>query len=423
MDDRVCLSLRSGKRILQGDIPASAFAGVFRPARHGARKLLQDRFEEALSHPRGGLCLEHLARAARNVLILCDDATRPTPTAEILVSMVSLIERTGLPAEKIRILFATGTHRALSEQEARAKIGKDLWGRISWESHDWKGSLTRMGWTSAGAPVDVNSRLAEADLVIGIGSVFPHRYCGWSGGGKLVLPGISGQRSILRAHMMPYYDPSICLGSPKNRAITESREAARIAGLRFLIQVVCDGTGEVYALEAGEPGAAHDAAIARGQEVFSAKIDPADIVIASAWPEDSDLWQAGKALYAAELAVKEGGLIVLVTDLREGVGPHSEYALLLRMSSNSIRSGMETGHFRDPLAAAAAFVTRRVMEKARIILVTSAAGGDVAREASLDWSADFQETLNMALGQYSQGRLALLEEAPLILPLSKEEER
>ena len=418
MTDRVYLSLRSGERNLQGNIPAFAFSGIFRPARHGDRRTLRDRFKGALSHPRGDLSLEHVVRDARNLLILCDDGTRPTPTAETLELMVPVIERAGLPAEKIRILFATGTHRALSEQEAHAKIGTDLWGRISWESHDCEGPLTHVGWTSAGTPVEVNPRLAEADLVIGIGSVFPHRYCGWSGGGKLVLPGVSGQRSILRSHMMPYYDPSICLGSPKNLAISESREAARIAGLRFLVQIVCDGTGKVYAVEAGEPGLAHDAAIARGQEVFSARIDPADIVIASAWPEDSDLWQAGKALYAAEMAVKKGGLIVLVADLREGIGPHPEYAPLLRLGSNAIRSGMETGRFKDPLAAAAALVTRRVMEKARIILVTSEAGSNVAREALLNWNSNFQETLNMVLDQRPEGRLVLLEEAPLILPLS-----
>lgn len=416
------ISVRIGKAIAEAKIPSSRFAGMAGPSPKPTNKSFRFLLEEALSNPWGGKSLAELADRKRNVLILLDDATRPTPTAEILDSVLPRLHSAGVGRDQIQVLFATGTHRAVSESEAQKKIGKERWKTLAWKSHDWKGPLVRMGWTSTGVPVDVNPALAEADLVIGIGSVFPHRYCGWSGGGKLVLPGASGEEAIAKTHLHPAVEPSITFGSRNNPAIAESREAARIAGLKFLVQVVSDGCGNVAAVEAGEPEKAHEAAIEHAIQILSAEVPISEIVVASAWPEDSDLWQAGKALYPAESVVKTGGVIILAASLEEGIGPHPEFPLFLKEKTEG--PPVFAGKTNGTIALAAALMTKKVKEKAEILLVAEGPGaklaGEVAKKAGFRFASSLQSALDDSLRRFPEGKIAVLKEAPLLLPVPKE---
>lgn len=413
--------MRIGKVTAEAKIPSSRFAGMVAPSPKPTEKSFRILLEEALSNPWGGKSLTELADRKRNVLILLDDATRSTPTAEILDSVLPQLHSAGVGLDQIQILFATGTHRAVRESEAQKKIGKERWETLAWRSHDWKGPLVRMGWTSTGVPVDVNPALADADLVVGMGSVFPHRYCGWSGGGKLVLPGASGEEAIAKTHLHPVFEPSIAFGSRNNPAIAESREAARIAGLKFLIQVVSDGSGNVAAVEAGEPEKAHEAAIEQAIKILSAEVPISEIVVASAWPEDSDLWQAGKALYPAEKVVKTGGVIILAASLEEGIGPHPEFPLFLKEKTEApVFAGRNTGI----IAFAAALMTKKVKEKADILLVAEGPSvqlaRDVAKKAGFRFASSLQSALDDSLQRFPEGKIAVLKEAPLLLPIPKE---
>ena len=410
-----------------GSRGASRFGGLL--GLRGATILEPPRISEGIGDPEGilgqllrGPCagppLSERVRGCRRVLVLCDDATRATPTVRLLPPLLEALKDGGVSDEGVRVLFATGSHRPVTEREAEEKLGPSLVRRLRWDSHRMTDPLLRLGVTSGGTSVEVNPLLGEADLVVALGSVVPHRFCGWSGGGKMVLPGVSGEASILRTHWMQAEDRRICLGSSENRALEEIREAALLAGLAFLVQAVGDGEGRLASLHAGPLVPVHREAIDAARRTLGVSCVPAEVVVAEAWPEDRDLWQAGKALYAAELAVRPGGLVILVADLPEGLGEHRAYGTGFARPCASIRATLEAPPVSDPLGLAGAFATARVRERAQVWLVRAAGpleGVDLRSFRTLE------EALSAARRLYPDGRVLALAQAPLVLPLPKEE--
>lgn len=393
--------------------------------RHGAEPI-DDRFvREELRRAfasAAGLRLRKAATESGKALILCDDTTRPTPTAKILPELSRLLTEAGVPASQQTILFAVGSHRAMTNAEVRIKVGDDLCGPLSFRCHDWHKRLVRVGFTPGGLPIDIDPLLGAYSCIVGIGSVFPHRYCGWSGGGKIVLPGVSGPESISRVHWLPYADESIRLGSCSNLAIRELRAAAEMAGVHFLIQCVCNGAGELYGIFAGEMAVVHDLAIAKAAMTLGTRTRAADVVIAQAYPEEMDLWQAGKALYAAENVVRQGGKIIVAASLAEGIGPHVRYAELLSASKEEILK-YRNHYDENGLAAAASWLSYQVRRKAEVVFVTdNPYFGAMQKVSGIKIYRDMQNAVDYALRSCGAQNpiVALLKEAPLLLPITQE---
>lgn len=364
--------------------------------------------------------MKKLAGQSGKVLIICDDATRPTPTSRILPILSEFLVSAGVKQENQMILFATGTHRIVSENEAFKKIGNTLWGKVKWISHDWNIDLTKIGCTPSGIPIEVNPILSGYQIIIGIGSVFPHRFCGWSGGGKIILPGVSGPESVSQTHWMPYYDNSICLGNENNLAMEEIMAAAKKAGLSFLIQCVCDGNGKLSDIILGEPLETHKTAIIKAKSIMSVKMPIADVVIAQAWPEDADLWQAGKALYAAENIVASGGHIIVTASLNEGIGPHIKYAELMCSAEEDILKHKKQ-HNAVGLAAAAAYATYCVRRKASLSFVSkSHFSSDITNLSGLNLYNNLDDAVSSLLIKNSKMTFSVILEAPLTLPIADE---
>lgn len=361
--------------------------------------------------------LKELVSSSQKVLIICDDITRPTPTATILPVLVKLLESLGIDITNQTILFANGSHRPMTEKEAFHKIGAELWGKIRWLNHDWQCELQKIGTTASGIPITINPLLLEYRCIIGIGSVFPHRYCGWSGGGKIIIPGVSGQETVSQTHWMPYYDKSITLGSVGNAAQNEILDAAEQSGLSFLIQCVCDGDGNLVDIFAGIPQSVHHAAIEKAKSIVATKVPRSDVIIAQAWPEESDLWQAGKALYAAENVVRNGGHIIVVADLIEGVGPHKTFAKLIGSDEKNILT-YRNRHDAVGLAAAAAYVTKAVQKKASISFVTNSIHlQEMSHLTGLKFYNNLQVAINDILEYNHKLTFSIIYEAPLMLPI------
>lgn len=376
-------------------------------------------FAEKLTSSFAALKARDAAVRSGKALIICDDSTRPTPASEILPPLSLFLEGAGIACGDQMILFATGSHRPMTEDEARQKIGGRLWGKVKWRSHDWNARLARIGETKSGIPIDINPLLLDYSCIIGIGSVFPHRYCGWSGGGKIILPGVSGPKSISRTHWMPYYDESIYLGSKENSAIRDTLSAAECAGLSLLVQCVCDGSGNTNDIIIGEPAEAHREAIAKAESIMKVTVPEADVVIAQAWPEDKDLWQACKALYSAENVVSRGGHIIVAASLQEGIGPNKNYAELMSSPIEDILRFINRG---DPagLSAAAAYVTHLVRMKASVSFVTdSRFASEISAATRLNLYSSMQDAVNYTLKLNSGATFSVLKEAPLLLPVAE----
>src|SRR5688572_10933851 len=174
-------------------LAAAGAADARRPA------LTPDGVDRALDAPVGARRLDELARTRHRAVIAIDDITRPTRTAPIVSRVVTRLVAAGMPADAITIVLATGAHRPATADDIRLKVG-DAASRFRVVSHDPSDAVDDSGALLAGQPVRVNREFLAADLRITVGGVMPHPFAGFSGGGKIVLPGLSDLDAVVRSH-------------------------------------------------------------------------------------------------------------------------------------------------------------------------------------------------------------------------------
>ena len=214
---------------------------------------------QALDHPQGSP-LEALASRDARVLLLVDDITRQTPASVVLAPVLERLRSAGVDRGNIRILIAAGTHSRMTSAEVETKLGAEIPHQYEVALHHWQelGNLREIGATADGTPIQVNRRLGEADLVIGVGQIVPHRVMGFTGGATIVQPGASGPAVTGYTHWMSalFSGPEI-LGIAANPVRLDVERIARLAGLRFIVNVVMDGESHVQHVVAGDPVEAH----------------------------------------------------------------------------------------------------------------------------------------------------------------------
>ena len=231
---------------------------------HAKAPLLVDlraRIRSVLKSPTGCPPLRELARPKDTVCIVVTDVTRPCPDHLLVPPLLEELQAAGVPREKVTILVGVGMHRASTPEEKLSKLGADLVAnyRVCDSDPLDTSRLVDLGLTSDRVPAIVSRLACEADLLIATGVVEPHLYAGYSGGRKTVAIGAGGERTIEVTHGPPMLDQEGTRlgrveGNPFHVAVTE---IARMAGLRFIINVVLDGATGVVSVEAGEIGRAH----------------------------------------------------------------------------------------------------------------------------------------------------------------------
>ena len=165
----------------------------------GALELDSSALAARLDAPIGSPRIEDLAATHRTAAIAVDDLTRPTRAEPIVSAILSRLERGGLAADDIVVLIAAGAHRPLSAEELRRKLGSVV-DRVRVRSHSQSGPFRDAGTALAGVPVHLNEAFLDADLRIGVGAVIPHPFAGFSGGGKVVVPGLADLDVLTRTH-------------------------------------------------------------------------------------------------------------------------------------------------------------------------------------------------------------------------------
>ncbi|MCA1755412.1 MAG: nickel-dependent lactate racemase [Spirochaeta sp.] len=279
------------------------------------------RIAAGLAHPIGAPRLSEAARGASSVLILCDDITRQTPADRILPFILQELREAGIAEAAISILIAGGTHRAMTQSELQHKLGPDILAQIKVAQHAEDPALMDLGYTELGTPLHLNRAVVEAEFVVGLGQIVPHRVAGFSGGAKIVQPGICGPETTGATHWLSArYDASEILGCVENPVRSELEQVAEQAGLSYLVNVVLDGSATVTQLFAGDFRAAFRAGAAAARTLYRARIPRrSPIVIVESYPADIELWQAAKGIYAGDLVVSDGGTLILVSPCPEGV--------------------------------------------------------------------------------------------------------
>jgi nickel-dependent lactate racemase len=379
---------------------------------------------EALRRPVAGAPLRDVVRGGRSVAISICDGTRPQPRHIVVPAILDELE--GLVRlEDIVVLVATGTHRGNSDEELRAMLGDEVLSAVRVVNHDARdpSTLTWMGRFGAAVPVWLNSEWARADVRITTGFVEPHFFAGFSGGPKLVAPGLAGLETTLTLH------DAARIGHPDARwGITQGnpvhddvRAIAAATGTHFALDVVLDGEQRIAHAFGGELFAMHDAACAVvRQTAMRAVASPFDVVLTtnSGFPLDQNLYQAVKGMSAAAQVVRPGGAIVCAAECRDGFPSHGSYR-------EELTAAASPGALLEAIAARTTTVPDQwqiqiqagIQARSRVIVHTSYLSDAELAEAHLEQTADVEATVWRLLDDAGpDARVCVLPYGPLTVP-------
>jgi nickel-dependent lactate racemase len=409
------------------DVPDESLLGIFSPSTVRAEKSEEQIVEEAFSHPIKSPPLSEMLEGCRNILVVTDDHTRNTPVQKILPRLIRELEKGGIKPHGVRFLIASGTHRPMTKEEILEKFGKEIPKRFKFLPHRWwdPSQLIHLGETKGGTPIFVNRLVNEVDLIIGVGQIVPHRVTGFSGGGNIIQPGICGEETTGKTHWLgAQFKGREILGKIQNPVKDEIEKIARKAGLRWIVNTIQDGKGQLVGAVTGHPVQAYRKGAARSREVYQAQLpQEADIVVADSYPYDSELWLASKGIYAAELAVREGGVVILITPCPEGVSQsHPEILEWGYQTFDEIDQKVRQGKIRKlTVAAHLVHVGRVIKERARGILVSPGISKREAEQLGFIYAREPQEALEFALSHLSRdAKVAILQRGGEILPMIKD---
>jgi nickel-dependent lactate racemase len=276
--------------------------------------------------------LEEIVGAGETVLIVVPDATRRTASGQIVNLLVRRLIANGTPAHDIRIIFATGIHRRVTEEEKREILTPFIAQRIKTLDHNARDLvlLRKLGETRGGIPIELNRALLEHDRVIIVGGVTFHYFAGFTGGRKLICPGLASSRTINETHKLAFdcerksRRAGVGAGFLEGNAVHEAfLEVVEKINPSFSINAFVNDRGEAIDLFCGDWRAAHEEACriyAAQNTVEIAEKREVVVVSCGGFPFDINLIQAHKALETAAKACADGGTIVLLAECADGTG-------------------------------------------------------------------------------------------------------
>lgn len=326
------VTLPYGARSLTFRLPERNLLAIAEPADVPALPDPGAALRAALRQPIGAPPLHTSIRPGMKVVIIFDDFTRPTPAYQLLPALLEELDPAGNKLD-VTLLNAAGTHRPMTEEELAAKVGADVLARYPVLNHDAynDAELVYVATTKNGTPIHINRLVMQADLVIGISNVVPHNLAGWSGGAKIIQPGVCGAETTNMTHAIAMMSPTPHVGRLDNPLRVEVEQVVERARLSFFsINTVLNRDAGIVYLTAGHSTLSHRRAIEESTKVWVVPI-PAlpDIIVASSQPANVDFWQGSKGLYACEPVIKRGGDIIMATPCPERIAIH-EHTVTMR---------------------------------------------------------------------------------------------
>lgn len=335
--------LAYGKNGLALDLPDTLNVTVIEPRFVAGLADEAAALREALRAPIGSPALRDVVKPGDRVGIVFSDITRATPHGLILPAVLD--ELADIPAEQITLFCALGTHRPNTQDELRSmfemsgtpELAERLLSTYRVVQNDAFDPETqvKIGDTARGHELWLNREIAACDVKVLTGFIEPHFFAGFSGGGKALMPGMAGLRTVLGNHDAGNIgSPNATWGITHGNPIWEEvMEAADMIGGAFLVNVALNKHKQITGVFAGELHEAHAAGCAFVQETAMAPVPEAfDIVVTtnSGYPLDLNLYQAVKGMSAAAKVVREGGMIICAAECWDGIPEHGLYGQLLR---------------------------------------------------------------------------------------------
>lgn len=407
---------------LEVDLPEDRTT-VIEPAYPEGVSDVGEALRRALAHPIDSPPLADIVPAGSRVAVSVCDGTRPQPREVMLRAIFDALPR--LRAEDVVVLVATGTHRANTAEELERMLGKEIVARYRVVNHDARdrSSLAFAGKTSTGVPVWLAREWLEADVRITTGFVEPHFFAGFSGGPKMVAPGLAGLETTMVLHDARHVgSPRAIWGITEGNPIHDDvREIARMTGVHFALDVTLNGEKQVTAAFAGELFSEHARACAQSkQEAMRGVREPYDVVLTtnSGFPLDQNLYQTVKGMSAAAQIVKDGGVILCASECRDGLPSHGAYAELLRRrdTPEALLAMVHEPGFAEPDQWQIQ-VQSQIQKRARVLVKTSYLSPDEIRAAHFEPMADVSAEARRALEAAGPGaRLCVLPRGPQTIP-------
>jgi nickel-dependent lactate racemase len=378
--------------------------------------------ERSLDQPIGARPLAELAHGKASAAISVCDITRPAPNRLVLPPVLRRLEQAGIPRERITILIATGLHRGASDSEIREICGEEVAAAYRIVNHDARNlaSHHHLGSTKSGTPVYIDGRFAAAELHVTLGFIEPHLMLGYSGGRKLVAPGLAAQETIKVLHSPKFMrDERSVEGSIDDNPLhRELLEIARLVRHDFVVDVALARDRSIAGVFAGDPELAHRSGVDFVSRALLETLDePVDAVITSSagYPLDLTYYQSIKGVTAASHIVKPGGSILLVAACPEGAGA-PEFARMLR-------AGISDAAFLERIQSAPVTIDQWQLEKLAMVtrrhrLLWYVPGLPAEYRASL-WGQSY-ETIESAVQALLSGlprgaSIAVIPEGPYVL--------
>ncbi len=390
---------------------------------------------QALAHPVGSAPLANLVEGKKSVAIVVDDLTRPTPRRTLLVSLVEFLRAHGVANDQIDVIVGVGTHRPVTQAEIEETFGEALCHSLRITNHDCRADdLVPVGSLPHSGEVLINSTFMRADLRIALGSILPHPWNGFGGGGKLILPGIAGWDTIKRHHLALVTAKGTWLGNLTDNPFHEEvYQAARMARLDFIVNAVYNSNEDVKAIVAGD----FEEAYRFGAELCTKELgvgfeEAADVTIASVFPY-CDGPQTMKPLNPSTMVTKKGGTVILYVDeLLGGCYPASMLqafgkALTLAQGDPKglVFDYLSRGELIAPEAAmdvnSAINTTLLFLSRVNVLLVSKDADTEQAAKLGFDHAVSLDEAIARVSKGLPEATVNVLPAGGLVFPLLAED--
>ncbi|MBN2572367.1 MAG: nickel-dependent lactate racemase [Ignavibacteriales bacterium] len=371
----------------------------------------------SISNPLNSKSLKDFIRDENKLLIIINDGARPTPTAKILKHLNLHIK-----SKEVKFIIATGVHRNPSEEELKKIFGEfyfEYKSNIVFHNAKDKSENVYLGKTSRGTEVYLNKIISDYKKKIAISSVEPHYFAGYTGGRKSFVPGIASFETIEHNHKFALYENSkglILKGNPVSEDMDEAISFLKDKEI-FSIQAVLDIDRKIYSVSSGNIFDSFAKAVSNAEDVFCARAkEKADIVIAVASPPtDSDLCQAHKAIEHSKLILKDEGILILIAQCKEGLGPQGYYDLLSSCNTpeevfEKISKGYKLGYHKAAKLA-------EIMMKSEIWAVTDLTKETMDKIFIKKYSEVETAIYDAIKRKGSDAKLAILNDAGNIVPI------
>ena len=376
------------------DIPEENLIGVLRPGEIRPAEDLRACINENLDNPIGTKPFNEVCAGKKKVCLVVCDLTRPMETEKVLPVVLERLERYA-PQAEITILIALGTHRPLDDGEIDRLCGPGVREKYRVVNHAFndESELVRIPCDREDVPpVYVNRLLVESDLRVAIGAVKPHPIFGWSGGAKIVIPGVAGYETTGYSHWLSCPHKGVEVMGRVDNPVRQLYESIVVRAnlIDFILNAVLTEESRISDVRCGDIIQAHRAAVKIAEAYYIRDVsEPADAIIVGAGKWAADLWVGSNAVYQSEFYLRKGGTIVLLGNFPEGISPvHTEISKYGYLPYREARKLVEGGPLADDLSTASHLVhLGRVLDarEAECVLLSEGIGREEARKVGFQY--------------------------------------